>query len=58
MIATIVYISTFKAEVKNKLRSRNLWDPPRFTYRFGYGFYSLIGGFIMSELTGERRTEA
>ncbi|XP_043212226.1 uncharacterized protein LOC122376424 [Amphibalanus amphitrite] len=52
MIATIVYISTFKAEVKNKLRSRNLWDPPRFTYRFGYGFYSLIGGFIMSELTG------
>ena len=53
MIATIVYISTFKAEVKNKLRARNIWDPPRFTYRFGYSFYSLVVGFIMSELTGK-----
>ncbi|XP_037074440.1 voltage-dependent calcium channel gamma-3 subunit-like [Pollicipes pollicipes] len=52
MIATIVYISTFKAEVKSKLRARTLWDPPRFTYRFGYSFFVLVAGFIMAELTG------
>jgi len=52
LMGLIVYISTFKAEVGPKLRSRSELDPPKFKYKYGYSFHILIASFLFSEVAG------
>ena len=65
LMGLIVYISTFKAEVGPKLRSRFVLhdrykckqcrselDPPKFKYKYGYSFHILIASFLFSEVAG------
>lgn len=52
LIALIVYISIFKAEVGGKLRPRSTLQPPLFTFRYGPGFLLYVFGFICAEMAG------
>ena len=48
----VIYISTFKAEVGNKLRPKSSFQGPMFKYRYGYSFLFAVCGLILSELAG------
>jgi len=48
----VIYISTFKAEVGNKLRPKSTFQDPMFTYSYGYSFLFAVVTLILSELAG------
>ncbi|KAG8184839.1 hypothetical protein JTE90_012088 [Oedothorax gibbosus] len=48
----VIYISTFKSEVGNKLRPRSSFQGPMFVYTYGYSFILAVCGLMTSELAG------
>lgn len=48
----VIYISTFKTEVGNKLRPKSTFQGPMFMYSYGYSFLFAVCSLILSELTG------
>lgn len=48
----IIYISTFKAEVKDKLQPQSALQEPLFFYRYGFSFLMAVSAFMTSELAG------
>jgi len=48
----VIYISTFKAEVGNKLRPKSSFQGPMFKYRYGYSFLFAVCGLMLCELAG------
>ncbi|CAG2104331.1 unnamed protein product [Medioppia subpectinata] len=48
----VIYISTFKAEVGNKLRPKSSFQGPMFKYRYGYSFLFAVSGLILCEIAG------
>ncbi|XP_054168184.1 voltage-dependent calcium channel gamma-5 subunit-like [Oppia nitens] len=52
LAAMVIYISTFKAEVGNKLRPKSTFQDPMFKYRYGYSFLFAVCGLILCEITG------
>ncbi|XP_045594520.1 uncharacterized protein stg1 [Procambarus clarkii] len=52
MVGVVVYIATLKGEVGDKLRPRSSFQPPRFTYTYGWCFLLLMPAFLASETAG------
>ncbi|XP_054718886.1 voltage-dependent calcium channel gamma-7 subunit-like [Uloborus diversus] len=48
----VIYISTFKSEVGNKLRPKSSFQGPMFRYHYGYSFILAVCGLMMCELSG------
>nr|XP_042902385.1 voltage-dependent calcium channel gamma-7 subunit-like [Parasteatoda tepidariorum] len=48
----VIYISTFKSEVGNKLRPKSSFQGPMFRYHYGYSFILAVCGLMMCELAG------
>ncbi|KAF7489011.1 Voltage-dependent calcium channel gamma-5 subunit [Sarcoptes scabiei] len=48
----VVYISTFKNEIGNKLRPLSQFQDALFDYRYGYSFLFLVASILLSELSG------
>lgn len=48
----MVYISTFKNEIGNKLRPLSQFQDALFDYRYGYSFLFLVASILLSELSG------
>lgn len=48
----IIYISTFKAEVKDKLQPQSTLQGPLFYYSYGFSFLMAVSAFMTSELAG------
>lgn len=52
LVGMVIYISTFKAEVGNKLRPKSSFQDPLFTYSYGYSFLLAVTGLMSCELAG------
>ncbi|UYV83732.1 CACNG7 [Cordylochernes scorpioides] len=52
LMGMVIYISTFKAEVGNKLRPKSSFQGPLFIYHYGYSFLLAVTGLMTSELAG------
>lgn len=52
LASMVIYISTFKAEVGNKLRPKSSFQGPTFIYRYGLSFLFAVSSLILSEVTG------
>ncbi|KAG7157746.1 Voltage-dependent calcium channel gamma-7 subunit-like, partial [Homarus americanus] len=52
MLGVVIYIATLKGEVGDKLRPRSSFQPPRFTYSYGWCFLLLMLGFVTTETAG------
>ncbi|GAB6022811.1 hypothetical protein CHUAL_006909 [Chamberlinius hualienensis] len=48
----VIYISTFKSEVGAKLQEQSSFQPPLFTYTYGFSFLLVVACFLASELSG------
>ncbi|XP_067128814.1 voltage-dependent calcium channel gamma-5 subunit-like isoform X1 [Centruroides vittatus] len=48
----VIYISTFKSEVGNKLRPKSSFQGPLFIYHYGYSFQLAVAALMMCELAG------
>lgn len=52
LLGIVIYISTFKAEVGNKLRPKSSFQGPMFDYTYGYSFMFAVASLILCELAG------
>ncbi|XP_067118741.1 voltage-dependent calcium channel gamma-5 subunit-like [Centruroides vittatus] len=52
LMGMVIYISTFKAEVGNKLRPKSSFQGPMFKYSYGFSFLLAVVGLMMCELAG------
>ncbi|RWS26803.1 voltage-dependent calcium channel gamma-5 subunit-like protein [Leptotrombidium deliense] len=48
----VIYISTFKAEVGNKLRPKSSFQGPMFRYNYGFSFLFAVTSLMMCEVVG------
>ncbi|RWS07475.1 voltage-dependent calcium channel gamma-5 subunit-like protein, partial [Dinothrombium tinctorium] len=48
----VIYISTFKAEVGNKLRPKSSFQGPMFKYEYGFSFLFAVTSLMMCEIVG------
>ncbi|UYV60532.1 CACNG7 [Cordylochernes scorpioides] len=48
----VIYISTFKAEVGNKLRPKSSFQGPMFKYQYGFSFLLAVASLMLCELAG------
>ena len=48
----VVYISTFKGEISNKLRPMSEFQDALFNYRYGFSFLMLVASLITCEISG------
>ncbi|XP_076309151.1 voltage-dependent calcium channel gamma-5 subunit-like isoform X2 [Tachypleus tridentatus] len=52
LMGVVIYISSFKAEVGNKLQPKSSFQGPIFKYRYGYTFAFTIASILTCELSG------
>ncbi|XP_076366161.1 voltage-dependent calcium channel gamma-7 subunit-like [Tachypleus tridentatus] len=52
LMGVVIYISSFKAEVGNKLQPKSSFQGPIFKYRYGYTFALAIASILLCELSG------
>lgn len=52
LIGIIMYISLFKSEIGSKLRPKSVFQPPQFTFAYGYSFILFVIGCISAEFVG------
>ncbi|XP_013781412.2 voltage-dependent calcium channel gamma-5 subunit-like isoform X2 [Limulus polyphemus] len=52
LMGVVIYISSFKAEVGNKLQPKSSFQGPIFKYRYGYTFAFTIASILICELSG------
>ncbi|CAL4076320.1 unnamed protein product, partial [Meganyctiphanes norvegica] len=48
----VIYIATLKGEVADKLRAKSSYQPPLFSYSYGWSFILIMTGFICTEIAG------
>ena len=52
MLGVVIYIATLKGEVAEKLRPKNSFEPPLFSYKYGWSLYLVMVTFISEKITG------
>ncbi|XP_063886320.1 uncharacterized protein LOC135114341 isoform X1 [Scylla paramamosain] len=52
LLGVVIYIATLKGEVGDRLRPRSAFQPPLFTYTYGWCFLLLVVAFVSTEMAG------